>query len=238
MGGAEALGLLELPVVEVDGDDLGRAGDRAPWMEVMPTPPQPNTTTDEPGVTLAVLMAAPTPVMTPQPTRPPISSGMSSSILTTPWCGMIVSSANVPAPAMPNTALPSRVNCGVPPITIWMLEHRLGCLSATQYLHSPHGRGPRDDHVIADPTSVTPSPTSATMPAPSWPRTAGAGCGIVPFMRGQVGVAHAGGLDLDLDLAGPDADELDVVADLEGVVAGVAQHRSAHGVPPGWLERA
>ena len=40
---------------------------RAPWMAAMPTPPQPNTTTDEPGATLAVLMAAPTPVVTPQP---------------------------------------------------------------------------------------------------------------------------------------------------------------------------
>ena len=84
----------------------------APWMQEMPTPPQPNTTTDEPGVTLAVLMAAPTPVMTPQPTRRPISKGMSSSIFTTPWCGMIISSANVPAPAMPNTGLPSSVKCG------------------------------------------------------------------------------------------------------------------------------
>ena len=53
----------------------------------MPTPPQPNTTTDEPGVTLAVLMAAPTPVVTPQPMSEAISKGMSSSILIAASCG-------------------------------------------------------------------------------------------------------------------------------------------------------
>ena len=90
----------------------------APWMQEMPTPPQPKTTTELPGVTLAVLMAAPTPVITPQPTRLPISRGMSSSIFTTPWCGMIISSAKVPAPAMPNTGCPSSRKCGVPPVTI------------------------------------------------------------------------------------------------------------------------
>jgi hypothetical protein len=41
---------------------------RAPWMAEMPTPPQPITTTVEPGFTCAVLIAAPTPVITPQPT--------------------------------------------------------------------------------------------------------------------------------------------------------------------------
>ena len=40
---------------------------RAPWMTLSPMPPRPNTTTLEPGVTLAVLTTAPTPVVTPQP---------------------------------------------------------------------------------------------------------------------------------------------------------------------------
>src|SRR5882757_7890553 len=39
----------------------------APWMTFNPMPPRPNTTTLEPGVTLAVLTTAPTPVVTPQP---------------------------------------------------------------------------------------------------------------------------------------------------------------------------
>ena len=74
---------------------------RAPWITLMPTPPQPKTTTVEPGSTLAVLMAAPTPVMTAQPISEATSKGTSSSILMAPCQGMIVSSAHVPAPAMP-----------------------------------------------------------------------------------------------------------------------------------------
>ena len=40
---------------------------RAPWITLSPMPPKPNTATFEPGVTLAVLMTAPMPVVTPQP---------------------------------------------------------------------------------------------------------------------------------------------------------------------------
>jgi hypothetical protein len=54
-------------------------------MAEMPTPPQPNTTTDEPELTWAVLMAAPTPVITAHPTSEATSWGMSLSIFTTPW---------------------------------------------------------------------------------------------------------------------------------------------------------
>ena len=39
----------------------------APWMTFRPMPPRPNTMTFEPGSTLAVLVTAPTPVVTPQP---------------------------------------------------------------------------------------------------------------------------------------------------------------------------
>ena len=42
-------------------------------MAEMPTPPHPKTTTEEPTSTWAVLTAAPTPVVTPQPIRAPIS---------------------------------------------------------------------------------------------------------------------------------------------------------------------
>ncbi len=154
----------------------------APMMAEIPTPPQPKTTTEEPGVTLAVLMAAPTPVMTPHPTRLPISRGMSSSIFTTPWCGMIISSAKVPAPAMPKIGEPSRVKCGVPPITIWMLEHRFGWWRGPQKAHSPQGGLHATMTWSPTATSLTPSPTSAMIPAPSWPSTHGAGCGMVPFM--------------------------------------------------------
>ena len=50
---------------------------RAPWIVAMPTPPQPNTATVEPGCTRAVLIAAPTPVVTPQPISAATCSGIS-----------------------------------------------------------------------------------------------------------------------------------------------------------------
>ncbi len=78
----------------------------------MPTPPQPKTTTDEPGTTLAVLMAAPTPVITAQPMSEATSRGTSSGILMAPCQGMIVSSAKVPVPAMPNTSVSPSLNLG------------------------------------------------------------------------------------------------------------------------------
>ncbi len=40
---------------------------RAPWITLRPMPPRPNTTTFAPGSTLAVLITAPMPVVTPQP---------------------------------------------------------------------------------------------------------------------------------------------------------------------------
>ena len=51
----------------------------APCTALRPTPPQPITTTLLPGSTRAVLVTAPTPVITEQPTRHARSSGMSDS---------------------------------------------------------------------------------------------------------------------------------------------------------------
>jgi hypothetical protein len=62
----------------------------APWMTLRPTPPQPQTATTSPGCTLAVLIAAPTPVMTPHPTRQARSSGASSRILIAAFALMTV----------------------------------------------------------------------------------------------------------------------------------------------------
>ena len=40
---------------------------RSPWITLSPMPPSPNTTALAPASTLAVLMTAPIPVVTPQP---------------------------------------------------------------------------------------------------------------------------------------------------------------------------
>ncbi len=65
----------------------------APWITFRPTPPQPMTATALPACTAAVLMTAPTPVITPQPMSAALSRGMSSRIFTRPDSGTTVRSA-------------------------------------------------------------------------------------------------------------------------------------------------
>ena len=75
---------------------------RAPWITLTPTPPQPITSTLLPGVMAAVFRAAPTPVITPQPSSEATSSGTSSGILIAEVAGATVCSQNVgnaPTPA-------------------------------------------------------------------------------------------------------------------------------------------
>src|SRR5690349_3559704 len=63
----------------------------------MPTPPQPNTATVEPDFTLAVLIAAPTPVVTPQPISAAAESGTSFETGTTLIAGHTTYSAMLPS---------------------------------------------------------------------------------------------------------------------------------------------
>ena len=65
----------------------------APFTADRPTPPQPMTATVEPAGTRAVLITAPTPVMTPQPTSVARSSGMSRSIFTSAFSCTTICSA-------------------------------------------------------------------------------------------------------------------------------------------------
>ena len=89
----------------------------------MPTPPAPKTITDEPGLICAVLIAAPTPVITPQPISAATLSGIESSTGITAFSGTIISSAKVPQPVMPPTGFPSTMKCGVIIICI-IVAHR------------------------------------------------------------------------------------------------------------------
>ncbi len=66
----------------------------APFTADRPMPPQPTTATVEPGSTFAALNTAPTPVITPQPTRAARSSGMSLPIFTTACSCTSMFSAN------------------------------------------------------------------------------------------------------------------------------------------------
>ena len=54
---------------------------RAPAIAASPTPPQPNTATLSPRRTAPVLIAAPTPAITPQPSSPAAVAGVSGSTL-------------------------------------------------------------------------------------------------------------------------------------------------------------
>ena len=178
---------------------------RQPWITLMPTPPQPITAQVEPGVTLAVLMAAPTPVVTPQPISEAISNGTSSSILMAPSCGTTSDSANVPKPAMPNRSVSPSLKRGMPATANWIITHRCGDFWSTQAMHFPHG---------GDQATITWSPTAT--PVTSLPdlgddaRTLVAGherhaLGEAAVHGVHVGVAHAGGLDLDPHVGRPRA---------------------------------
>ena len=79
----------------------------APCTTFSPTPPQPNTTTTEPGLTRAVLNTAPTPVVTAQPTRAARSSGMPLSIFTRLSTDSVAYSAITPQPENTDTGLPA-----------------------------------------------------------------------------------------------------------------------------------
>ncbi len=78
-----------------------------PWMAFNPTPPQPKMTAIEPASTLAVLTAAPTPVITPQAINAARSSGMLWSILTTLSMCTVAYSAMTPQPQNTLRSLPA-----------------------------------------------------------------------------------------------------------------------------------
>ena len=65
----------------------------APMMTLSPTPPQPTTATVLPGSTLALKMAAPTPVRTQQPIMAAISMGIGEVMGTQPFSGTTAYSA-------------------------------------------------------------------------------------------------------------------------------------------------
>ena len=70
----------------------------APWITLSPTPPQPNTATEEPFSTLALFRTDPIPVITAQPIRQALFNGTSSEILTTEFSVTIVFWEKVPTP--------------------------------------------------------------------------------------------------------------------------------------------
>ncbi len=80
---------------------------RDPATAASPTPPQPMTATESPRPTWPVLMAAPMPAMTPQPSSPATSGATSGSTLVHWPEATRVFSANAPMPSAGDSSVPS-----------------------------------------------------------------------------------------------------------------------------------
>ncbi len=87
---------------------------RQPATAPRPTIPAPNTTHVDPASTLAVLIAAPSPVESPQANRQARSAGASAGILASAISGITVYSANVLVPMKWRIGSPSRDSRVVP----------------------------------------------------------------------------------------------------------------------------
>ena len=136
VGGAELGGHLELPRVEVDGDDDGRPGElRARRWRRTPTPPQPKTATESPRPTSPVYMAAPMPAMTPQPSSPTASGRASGSTFVHWPAATSVLSAKAPMPRAGESGVPSAsvIFC----VALWVAKQYQG-RPRRQARHSPH----------------------------------------------------------------------------------------------------
>ena len=80
---------------------------RAPAIAAAPTPPQPYTATVSPRLTPPVLIAAPSPAITPQPSRPAAVAGASGSTFVHWPAATSVFSASAPMPSAGLSSVPS-----------------------------------------------------------------------------------------------------------------------------------
>ena len=150
---------------------------RAPATAALPTPPQPMTAMESPRPTLPVLIAAPMPAMTPQPSSP-ATSGLAAG-LTLVHCPewTRVFSTNAPMPRAGDISVPSVrvIFCAA----LWVLKQYCG-RPRLQARHCPHTA--RQFRMTKSPgaTSVTPSPTASTIPAASWPSRNGKSSLMLP----------------------------------------------------------
>ena len=130
VGGAELLGPLELAVVDVDGDDRRRR--RPAATRRWPRRRRRRSRTRRPscpGVTPPVLIAAPMPAITPQPSSPAAVAGAAGSTLVHCPAATSVFSAKAPMPSAGDSTVPSVsvIFC----VALWVLK---------QYHGSPRGR--------------------------------------------------------------------------------------------------
>ncbi len=112
----------------------------------------------------------------------------------------------------------------------WIITQRWGWFRSTQLLHWPHG-GDQATTTWPCPLQVGHLVADGRDDAQARGRGRTAPWGSLPSMAWR-SAADAGGLDLDRDVGrGRGGIGLDPVDDLEGLVTGVSQHGSAHGIP-------
>ena len=137
-------------------------------MELSPTPPQPMTTTLEPGLTPAVLTTAPSPVSTPQAMSAALSRAMSFGIAIACDWSTTMRSAKAPVRRPWTIGLPALSLSGVARSSGNTSSQKTGAPSAQA------GQKPQLRMSVATTGSptfsrVTPGPTASTIPAASWP---------------------------------------------------------------------
>ncbi len=139
---------------------------RDPAIAASPTPPQPMTATLSPRPTSPVLIAAPMPAITPQPSRPAAAGDAAGSTLVHCPAATSVFSANAPMPSAADSSVPSSRVIFCP--ALWVSKQYQG-LPRRHARHWPHTA--RQLRITKSPgvTSVTPSPIDSTIPAASWP---------------------------------------------------------------------
>src|ERR1700745_3908176 len=93
-------------------------------MAPSPTPPQPITATLLPRVTPPVLMAAPMPAITPQPSRPAVAAGMAGLTLVHCPAATSVFSTNAPIPSAGDSTVPS--SSVIFWVALWVLKQYHG----------------------------------------------------------------------------------------------------------------
>ncbi len=144
----------------------------APWMLFRPTPPAPITATVAPGSIAAVLATAPKPVMTPQASR--AAWRMSKSSGTTASCeaSTTTRSANAPVRIPWPIAAPPSVASGLASPPANTPSHSTG-LPRAQGRQWPQARISVTTTRAPMAGAVTPGPVASTVPAASWPNTAG-----------------------------------------------------------------
>src|SRR6185503_16883194 len=140
-------------------------------------PPQPITATESPLVTGAVLMAAPSPAMTPQPSRPATSGLAAGLILVHCPAATSVFSTKAPMPRAGDAVVPSvRVIFWA---ALYVLKQYQG-RPRLQARHSPQTARQLSTTKSPGATEVTPSPTDSTTPAASSPSRNGKSSLIPP----------------------------------------------------------